>query len=183
MDISPKPTASNENETASHPVLKDHSFPVGSIGPEGQELTFWKCNQANTYYDYLPDSDGTTYVRLRDGANIWQDIELPVAANPLIEGRPEYKLGCRYNPERLPGCRLTVFLIKDGGDDGDKIFDAPLGPENKKVTWTTLDAKRIMDVPEHTQKLRVKFTTPTGKGGYILLTEAVMELLLPAFDS
>ncbi|MDF9618200.1 hypothetical protein P5705_11150 [Pseudomonas entomophila] len=176
------PNASSEEETKSHSVLLGHLFPVGSIGYEDQHLTPWKCNKRNTYYDFLTEPDGSTYVLVRAEANIWQDIELPVPANPLSEGRPEYKLGCLYSHERLLGCRLAVFLIEDDGSDGARIFDEPLGPSGTDVTWHRLDAKRIMDVPEHTSKLRVKFVTPTGGSGHVFLKEAVMELLLPAFD-
>ncbi|QVM92064.1 hypothetical protein JYG34_03265 [Pseudomonas entomophila] len=175
------PNASSEEETKSHPLLNGHSFPVDSIGPEDQNETAWKCNQRNTHYNYREGEDGSRYVEIKAGADIWQDIKLSVNANPFSEGRPEYKLGCLYNSDDLSGCSLVVFLIEDGGGEGKNIFDESLGASAEKVTWHRLDAKRI-PVPEETKELRVKFKTPTGENGSILLKEAVMELLLPAFD-
>lgn len=182
IDLAPGFSATRvaENETTSHELLKDHTFPSGSIGKEGGS-TAWKTNAESDRYAIKEDEQGNTFAMLLSGLELWQDFKIHVPANPGSEGRPEYWVGCQYDTARIKGCRIQVFLVKDGERQGAPIFDEPLGIQDKDVTWQTFDIQRITVVGDGTH-LRVNFLIPVDGNKEVNLRNVVTELRLPAFD-
>ncbi len=171
-----------ESETQSHELLIDHTFPTDSIGGAGGSRP-WKCNaSSDRYATKFNDEDGTTYAELLSGLELWQDFKIHVPANPDSEGRPEYLVGCQYDTARIKGCRIQVFLVKDGVRQGHPIFDEPLGIQNKEVTWQTFDIQRIRVVGDGTH-LQVNFMIPEDGDKQVYLRNVVTALRLPAFDN
>lgn len=171
------------DETTSHEVLKDHSFPVNSIGPADGDAP-WKCNQNNDYYETLEDKEGKPYVSLLGDVVLWQDIVLHPQVNPSPEegARPQYRIGFQYYAGMFEDC---WFFIVDADDIDHEIYRFKLPAEGDalwdNVTWHYFDVRKI-PIPEAIERIRVMFTTPDVARKNLYLREVVTELLLPAFD-
>ncbi|QHG64569.2 hypothetical protein [Pseudomonas putida] len=169
---------SKAQESKSHDLVKEPSFPLGSIG-KGKS---WQVEGDYEHYE----EDGHPYVGLAPGASLWQDITLPVTANPVENGRPDYWLGCEYDTGRLTDCWLHVYDIT-GDEPGNLLHSRAMEgiqPEESEasdalVNWTTLPLLRIKDLASTIKVIRIKFIA--GKGSNRLnLRNTDLDVRLPA---
>ncbi|MCG8296087.1 hypothetical protein [Pseudomonas entomophila] len=170
-----------KSETKSHELLKAHTFPVGSIGKEGGSAP-WKTKAESDRYSILKDEQDNTYARLLSGLELWQDFKIHVPANPGSEGRPEYLVGCQYDTSSIEGCRIQVFLVKDGDIQLPVLLDEALGDQKMEVTWHTFDIQRIR-VDRDGTHLRVNFMIPEDGNKEVYLRNVVTALRLPPLDN
>ncbi|WP_460419046.1 hypothetical protein [Pseudomonas sp. microsymbiont 2] len=175
-------SAGTAEQSISHSVLDAPSFPRGSIGPRSA----WQ-SQNNNGFAYFSADDGGTYVGITRNNRVWQDFELPMAANPASEGRPDYWLGCQYNASWFGECTLSVYLL-EGQNETDLLYRQPMRGEPPQAsrrallddpTWHELSVERIA-VPAGAQRLRVVFETPNSVGlAYLYIRDVVSQLRLP----
>ncbi|MDH0647773.1 hypothetical protein N5D48_16225 [Pseudomonas sp. GD03858] len=177
-----RPLAGTAEQSISHSVLDAPSFPRGSIGPRSA----WQSQNSNGFA-YFSADDGGTYVGITRNNRVWQDFELPMAANPASEGRPDYWLGCQYNASWFGECTLSVYLL-EGQNETDLLYRQPMRGEPPQAsrrallddpTWHELSVQRIA-VPAGAQRLRVVFETPNSVGlAYLYIRDVVSQLRLP----
>lgn len=175
---SPNPdAASKAQESESHDLIQDPSFPLGSIGKG-------KSWQVDGDYEHYMESDHP-YVGLAPGASLWQDITLPVKANPAADGRPDFWLGCEYDTGRLTDCRLEMYDFT-GGKEGtllQKRVMEGIEPDVSQVSdalvnWTRLPLQRIENLGSTVTAIRIKFIA--GKGNNRLsLRNTDLDVRLP----
>ncbi|WP_060513082.1 hypothetical protein [Pseudomonas sp. NBRC 111124] len=168
---------SKAQESESHDLVKEPSFPLGSIG-EGKS---W---QVEGDYEYQEEG-GSPYVGLYPEAFLWQDITLPVEANPTEDGRPDFWLGCEYDTGRLSDCRLEIYDFT-GGKEGPRLqervmegIEPDVSPSDALVNWTRLPLERIENLVSTVTAIRIKFIA--GKGNNRLsLRNIDLDVRLPA---
>lgn len=165
---------SNARESKSHDLVKEPSFPDGSIGKG-------KSWQAEGDYEYFEEGEHP-YVGLAPGASLWQDIPLSIEANPVEGGRPDFWLGCEYDTGRLTDCWLEIYGFtsekkwtllqqREIGGIKPKASDA-------RVTWSTLPLQRIVKMNSTITDIRIKFIA--GKGNNRLhLRNTDLDVRLP----
>lgn len=152
---------SNARESKSHDLVKEPSFPDGSIGKG-------KSWQAEGDYEYFEEGEHP-YVGLAPGASLWQDIPLSIEANPVEGGRPDFWLGCEYDTGRLTDCWLEIYGFtsekkwtllqqREIGGIKPKASDA-------RVTWSTLPLQRIVKMNSTITDIRIKFIAGKAPGG------------------
>lgn len=178
------PSTGTVAQSTSHSLLRDPSFPRNSIGP-GRS---WQSRNGSGFA-YFSADDGGTYVGITRNNRVWQDVDLPMAANPASEGRPDYWLGCEYNATWFGECTLSVYRL-EGQDETELLYRQPMRGEPPQArlrallndpTWHVLSVERIA-VPADARRLRVVFETPNSVGlAYLYVRHVVSQLRLPAF--
>ncbi|MFZ5937759.1 hypothetical protein ACOKS3_23370 [Pseudomonas sp. HS6-2] len=165
-------------ESESHDLVKEPSFPLGSIGKG-------KSWQVEGDYEHFEEGDDP-YVGLAPQASLWQDIILPVKANPDQGGRPDFWLGCEYDTGRLTDCWLEIYDFTDGKEGTllqKRVMEGIQPKESQAsdalVTWTTLPLQRIEGLDSKITAIRMKFTA--GKGNNRLsVRNTDLDVRLPA---
>ncbi|MEN5305451.1 hypothetical protein [Pseudomonas sp. TWI628] len=171
-----------QEESKSHDLVREPSFPLGSIGT-GKAWQFKG--------DYEQPSAAYPYVALYPEAQLWQDIVLPVAANPVDDARPDYWVGWEYDTGSLTDCTLTVHDFSEGKEgalldtvvmEGVKATPPAHGlppvPKPENVNWTTRDLQRIKGLHSGITAIRIKFEAGDGRS-YLNLRNTDLDVRLP----
>ncbi|PVZ39598.1 hypothetical protein [Pseudomonas sp. CC120222-01a] len=170
-------------ESQSHDLVREPSFPRGSIGNGKAWQAKGPFEQPQAAYDY---------VALQPQTQVWQDITLPVAANPADEGRPDFWLGCEYDTGYLPDCTLKVYDFSEGKEgalldtrvmEGIKRETSPATglrplPESRELNWTTLPLQRIKGLRSGIKAIRIKYEAADGND-YLNLRNTDLDVRLP----
>jgi len=156
--VTSRDAGSNAQESKSNDLVKEPSFPVGSIGKG-------KSWQVEGDYEHFEEGEHP-YVGLAPGASLWQDIPLPVEANPVEDGRPDFWLGCEYDTGRLTDCWLEIYDFT-GGKEGTLLQKRAMeGIQPKasdaRVNWTIMPLQRIADLDSTITAIRIKFIAGEG---------------------